>query len=475
MPSGGQNAESVKRRLGLWDAVSIIVGIVVGVSIFKAPPLIFANVATLWQGLLAWVLGGILALVGAFCYAELASTYPRSGGDYVYLSRAYGPAVGFCFAWAQIVAVLTGSVCVMAYVFADYAVQFFSASAENTVGFAAAAVVGLTLLNCFGMIAGSTTQNILTVAKILGLSGVVVTGLFWGGAPNPLEVRQPMSGPGFGLAMVLVLYTYGGWNDIAFVTDEIQDARRNIPRALLLGISVIFLLYLLINVAYLKSLGFEGLRNSATPAADVLQLSMGKRASQCLSLLVMISALGAINGMLLTGSRLYAAVGAEHRMFSLLGRWNESLGAPVWSFLVQAVMALLLLASVGTEMGRSAIDSCFRAMAVTPPSWEEFSGGFEMLIAGTAPVYWFFFLLTGISLFVLRVKDRDIPRVYGVPAFPIPPLLFCGMCVYMFWSAVAYAGTITLIWVVPILAAVPLYVVGKRYPTRSATDKEDRP
>ncbi len=282
-----------------------------------------------------------------------------------------------------------------------------------------------------------------------------------------------MSGPGFGLAMVLVLYTYGGWNDAAFVTAEIQDARRNIPRALLLGISVVFLLYLLINVAYLKSLGFEGLRNSATPAADVLKLSMGKRASQFLSLLVMISALGAINGMLLTGSRLYAAVGAEHRMFSLLGRWNESLGAPVWSLLVQAGMALLLLAAVGTEMGRSAIDGCFRAMAVTPPSWEAFSGGFEMLIAGTAPVFWFFFLLTGISLFVLHVKDRDIPRVYGVPAFPIPPLLFCGMCVYMFWSAVAYAGTITLIWIVPILAALPLYVVGKRHPTRSATDKED--
>jgi len=125
MPSGSKNADSVKPRLGLWDTVSIIVGIVVGVSIFKAPPLIFANVANPWQGLLAWVLGGILVLVGAFCYAELASTYPQSGGDYVYLSRAYGPAVGFFFAWAQIVAVLTGSIGVMAYVFADYAVEFF--------------------------------------------------------------------------------------------------------------------------------------------------------------------------------------------------------------------------------------------------------------------------------------------------------------------------------------------------------------
>jgi len=472
MPSGEKHADPVKPRLGLWDTMSIIVGIVVGVSIFKAPPLIFANVATPWHGLLAWGLGGILALVGAFCYAELASTYPRAGGDYIYLSRAYGPAVGFFFAWAQIVAVLTGSICVMAYVFADYAVEFFSASAENAVGFAAAAVVVLTLLNCSGMVAGSTAQNILTIAKVLGLFGVVVSGIFWGGAPDPLEVRQPMSGPGFGLAMVLVLYTYGGWNDAAFVTAEIHDTHRNIPRALLLGIGVIFLLYLLINVAYLKSLGFEGLRNSATPAADVLKLSVGKGASQFISLLVMISALGAINGMILTGSRLYAAVGAEHRMFSLLGHWNERLGAPVWSCLVQAVMALLLLFAVGTEMGRSAIDGCFRAVAVAPPSWENFSGGFERLVAGIAPVFWFFFLLTGISLFVLRKKDRDIPRVYKVPAFPIPPLLFCGMCIYMLWSAVAYAGTMTLVWTIPLLAALPFFVIGNRHPTRNKTDEE---
>jgi len=472
MPPGGKNPDSVKPRLGLWDTVSIIVGIVVGVSIFKAPPLVFANVATPWQGLLAWVLGGLLALVGAFCYAELASTYPRSGGDYVYLSRAYGPAVGFYFAWAQIVAVLTGSIGVMAYVFADYAVEFFSTSAENAVGFAAAAVVGLTLLNCFGIAAGSTAQNILTVAKVLGVSGVVVSGLFLAGASDPLEVRQPMSGPGFGLAMVLVLYTYGGWNDAVFVTAEIQGARRNIFRALLLGIGVVFLLYLLINIAYLKSLGFEGLRNSATPATDVLKLSVGEQASKLLSIVVMISALGAINGMLLTGSRLYAAVGEDHQIFSLLSRWNVRFGAPVWSFLVQATMALLLLFAVGTEIGRSAIDECFRTMAVTPPSWEDFSGGFERLVAGTAPVFWLFFLLTGISLFVLRVKDHDIPRVNGVPAFPIPPLLFCGMCTYMLWSSVAFAGTITLVWIVPLLAALPFTILGKHRPTQNESDEE---
>ena len=261
--------------------------------------------------------------------------------------------------------------------------------------------------------------------------------------------------------MVFVLYTYGGWNDAAFVTAEIHDTRRNIPRALLLGIGAIFLLYLLINMAYLKSLGFEGLRNSTTPAADVLKLSLGKGASQFVSLLVMISALGAINGMILTGSRLYAAVGSEHQMFSLLGRWHERFGAPVWSCLVQAVMALLLLFAVGTETGRSAIDGGFRAVAVAPPSWDNFSGGFERLIAGIAPVFWFFFLLTGLSLFVLRSKDPHLPRVYKVPAFPIPPILFCGMCLYMLWSAVTYAGTMTLIWVLPVVAAVPLYLIGR--------------
>ena len=437
--------EVPKARLGLWDTISIIVGIVVGVSIFKAPPLIFANVATPGQALVAWIAGGLLALVGAQCYAELATTYPQSGGDFVYLSRAFGRGMGFLFGWAQIVAVLTGSVCVMAYVFADYAVGLFELPPAATIGFAIGAVLGLTFLNAFGLVAGKAAQNILTLAKVLGVAGVLLTGLFWGAAPDPLEIKNPVHGPGFGLAMVLVLYTYGGWNDAAFVTAEIRDPQRQVPRALFLGISFILVLYLFMNLAYLKALGFEGLRISTTPAADVLELSFGAWASKALSLLVITSALGAVNGMLLTGSRLYSTVGKEHRLLAVLGQWNHRLGSPVWSLLTQATGATLLILTVGTATGRNVIDACFRIVAVTPPAWEDFSGDFERLIAGTAPIYWFFFFLTGVSLFVLRIRDPVTPRPFSVPVYPLPPLVFCGMCAYMLWSSLAYAGMITLV------------------------------
>lgn len=462
-------------RLGLWDTISIIVGIVVGVSIFKAPPLIFANVASPGQALVAWTAGGLLALVGALCYAELATTYPQSGGDFVYLSRAFGRGMGFLFGWAQIVAVLTGSVCVMAYVFADYAAKLFELPPAATIGFAIGAVMGLTFLNALGLVAGKAAQNMLTLAKVLGVAGVLLTGLFWGAAPDPLEVRNAMDGPGFGLAMVLVLYTYGGWNDAAFITAEIRDPQRHVPRALFVGISFILLLYLLMNLAYLKALGFEGLRVSTTPASDVLELSFGAWASKALSLLVMTSALGAVNGMLLTGSRLYSTVGKEHRLLAVLGRWNRQLGAPVWSLLAQATGAILLILTVGTPTGRNVIDACFRIVAVTPPAWEDFSGDFERLIAGTAPIYWFFFFLTGVSLFVLRIRDPEAPRPFSVPVYPLPPLVFCGMCAYMLWSSLAYAGMITLVWIVPVLVGIPVYWVSSSRQNRGEMTNDELP
>jgi amino acid transporter len=262
--------------------------------------------------------------------------------------------------------------------------------------------------------------------------------------------------------MVLVLYTYGGWNDAAFVTAEIRDPRRNIPRALFLGIGIITFLYLLMNVAYMKSLGFEGLRTAGAPAADVLKLSVGMWASKSMSLLVMISGLGAINGMLLTGSRVFLALGQDHPLFAGLGRWYTKRGAPVWSLLAQAGVALLMIVMVGTRAGRALIDTVFRWLRMPPLDWSDFVGGFETLIAGTAPVFWFFFLLTGISLLVLRIKDRGMARGFSVPLFPVPPLIFCGMCLFMLWSSVTYAKSLSLLGILPLAAGLPLYVVSQR-------------
>lgn len=452
--------DSDQAHLGLWDAVSIIVGIVVGTAIFKTPQSVFGNVEGPWQGLGCWALGGVLALIGSLCYAELATTYPRMGGDYVYLTRAYGRWVGFLFGWAQLSVILTGSIGAMAYAFADYAIALFAVDAQWTVWLAVSSVVALTVLNLLGVVFGKTVQNLLTGVKVIGLAGIVVAGLVWGGDAS-LAATGPMTGPGFGLAMVFVFYAYGGWNDAAFVASEVRNRRRNIPLALILGTGGIALIYLLVNAAYLWGLGFEGVRASSAPAADVAKLALGEWGSKAIALLVMLSALGAINGLIFTGSRIYVSLGTDHRVFALLGRWNSRRGAPFWSLVAQTAIAVLLIVLVGTKTGQNTIDQSLALIGLSPLRWAEYLGGFSTLVAGTAPVFWIFFLATGMSLFLLRLKDHDRERPFTAPLYPVEPILFCGMCVFMLYSALTYAKGLSLLGIVPLAIGLPLYFISQ--------------
>lgn len=447
----------------MGDGVSIIIGIVVGVSLFRAPPLIFGAVAGPGWGMLAWTLGGVLALVGALCYAELASAWPRSGGDYVYLSRAYAPWLGFLFGWAQLAAILTGSIGAMAYVFADYAVAAWGGRAAP---WAAAAVAALTALNLFGVGVGRRVQNALTGAKVLGLGAVLAAGLLADGVAPP----APAGGGSldFGFAMILVLYAYGGWNDAAFVAAEVRDPRRNVARVLLLGTGSIVLLYLAVNAAYLAALGFDGLRASSAPAADVLAGALGPWGGRAMSALVMVSSLGAINGLVFTGSRIYASVGADHRAFRALGAWNARLGAPVRALLAQGGVALALVLGVGTEGGRAALDGALAAAGAGGLPWERFGGGFDTLVAATAPVFWLFFLLTGLALPILRRREPDAPRPFRVPLYPLTPIVFCASSAAMLWASLSYAREISLLGLVPLALGLPLVRAGRRPVSGSA-------
>jgi basic amino acid/polyamine antiporter, APA family len=444
-------------RLGLWDAVSIIIGIVVGTSIFKIPDMICKNVSGTWEMVAVWALGGFLSLVGAMCYAELATTYPRSGGDYVYLTRAFGSWLGFLFGWAQLAVILTGSIGVMAFAFADYAIPLFQLPKNSAAILAMGAVCLLTIVNLLGVVVGKWMQNILSVCKIVGLAGILIAGVYVGGK-LPLSVVSEDHFPGLGLAMIFVLYAYGGWNDAAFVAAEVRDPHRNLPKALIFGIGGIAVLYILINLAYVWGLGFEGVRNSGAPAGDLLKMAMGENAGRVMSALVVVSALGAINGLVFTGSRVYSTLGEDHRLFSMLAKWNHTLGAPIWSLLVQAIIAIGLILAVGTEAGRAGMDGTLFALAGKTMPWDDYYGGFNTLIAGTAPVFWLFFLLTGVSLFVLRFKDGDRPRPFRVPFYPITPLIFCGTSVFMLYSSLSYAKYLTLLGIVPLALGIPLYL-----------------
>lgn len=422
-PTAVLTDEGPKRRLSLFDAVSIIVGIIIGAGIYEATPTIARSVGSVGAMLGVWVLGGVMSLVGAFCYAELTTAYPRDGGEYVFLTRAFGRRMGFLFAWAGFWIIRPGNIGAMAFIFARYAQQLLPLPLSDhhaILAYAAGSVILLTAVNVLGVRTGTWTQNILTVVKVVGLLAVFAVGLFLA-VPHP----DPTAGPrlvgyiditDLRLAIILVLFTYGGWNEVAAVAAEVRAPRKNLPRALLLGIFAVTAIYLLGNLAFLRVLGFDGTQRSDAVAADVLREWAGAPGAVFISLLICVSCLGAVTGMIFTGSRVLYAAGAEHAPYRWLARWNPRLGTPARPLVLQGICTLALLVAFGL-----------------------YSNGFERLVIFTTPLFWFFFALSGVSLLVLRWRDPDVPRPYRVALYPFMPLLFIASCLFMLHAGVTYA------------------------------------
>ncbi len=442
-PDDSSRPAAPERQLTLFDSSCIIVGIIIGAGIYETSPLVAGNVSGAGWLIGVWLLGGLLSLIGALCYAELATAYPKEGGDYVYLTRAFGRAPGFLFAWAQLWVVRPGSIGAMAYVFARYANQLWPLGEDDRrltalMGYAVAAVVVLTGINILGVREGKWTQNVLTTTKVLGLVAICVAGLCFSAAEVlPVPAAEAAGGTEFdlarfGFAMILVLFTYGGWNEMAYVGAEVRNPNKNILRALVLGTLAVMVIYLLVTLAFVHALGLEGIRNSHAVASDMLQLGLGDWGVRIISLLICISALGAINGQIFTGARIYYAMGTEHRLYAWLGHWSPRLGTPVCSLVIQAVITLVLVVGFGLLT----------------------DGAFQSMIEFTTPIVWIFFLLVGISLFVLRYREPDTPRPYRVPWYPITPILFCLSSLFMLYASLAYTvkqGSHQPVWAVVIM------------------------
>ncbi|MGA2622002.1 MAG: amino acid permease [Thermoguttaceae bacterium] len=408
-----------RRQLTLLDSTSIIVGIIIGSSIYKSTPAIAGAVPSPAWLVGVWLAGGLLTLVGALCYAELANAFPKEGGDYVYLTQAFGRKLGFLFAWAQFWIVRPGSVGGLAYVFAAYANELWPLGAGYwpLVVYAVGAIIVLSGVNLLGVREGKWTQNLLTIVKYLGLAAVVVVG-FCVGAPPPATAvpvaPQAVNLDGLKFAMIMIFYAYSGWNEMAYVGSEVRDPHKNILRALVLGTLAAAVLYVLLNLAFLHALGFEGLRHSKAVAAEVLTLGLGDWASRLISVLICISALGAINGMIFTGARIYYAMGTEHRLYAWLGQWSSHRDTPLRSLVIQGLVTAALAIAFGEK-------------------------GFEDLVVFTAPAFWIFLFLVGLALFVLRRRHPDRPRPYRVPWYPLLPIVFCLSSLFMAYSSLDYA------------------------------------
>ncbi|MCD9030362.1 amino acid permease [Luteimonas sp. Y-2-2-4F] len=398
-------------------AFAITIGIVVGAGIFRTPSLVAGASSSGLVMLLAWAVGGALSLVGALCYAELATTYPQSGGDYSYLRRAYGVRPAFLYAWARLTVIQTGSIVLMAYVAGDYLTQLFALGPASSSLYAAAIVAVLTCLNWLGVRQGTAVQNALTVIEVAGVCLIIVAGLLF--APDGTAL--PGTGPGgdsaLGLILVFVLLTYGGWNEAVYITAEVRDARRLMPRILVLSLIVIAALYVLVNLAFLRVLGLGGMAASDAVAADAMRAVFGPAGSTLMSAIVVAAALTSANATMITGARSVYAVGRDYPALGFIGRWDQAHGTPRAAMLAQGGLSLALVAVAANAMD-----------------------GFRTAVEYTAPVFWLFFLLVGASLFVLRRRDPARPRPFRVPLYPALPLLFCATSAYLLYSSLVYTG-----------------------------------
>jgi len=404
--------------LSVFDAVMIIAGIIIGGGIFSFPPLVAAMTGSVGWMFAAWLLGAGLAFVGALCYAELATAFPSAGGDYHFLTRAYGRDVSFFFAWARITVITTGAIALLAFVCGDYLTRVFSLGTQSSAIYAVLAVVALTVVNLAGLRQSARTQNVMSGLLVVGLGLVVVAG-FVSPAANTAPAAAQVAGNGmpamFGTALLFVLFTFGGWNEAAYVSAEVKGGNRAIVRALLYALLLVTAVYLVFILALLAGLGFDGLKGSKQVAADMVAKAFGTAGERLIAALVGLAALTSINATLLVSARTNYSLGNDWPIFGFMGRWDSRRDVPTAALLVTGGLSLVLV--LLGAMNQS---------------------GIKFMVDFTAPVFWFFFLLTGISLFVLRRRAPDAPRPFRVPLYPVVPLAFVATCAFLLYKSLEF-------------------------------------
>lgn len=407
----------------------VVVGGVIGSGIFLTPALIAQQTGSATEQLLAWALGGLIALTGALCYAELGARRPTAGGGYVYLREAFGLIVAFVYGWNLLSVNHSGAIAFVATIFAQYSGAALGVKITNAAPYAVGTIIFLTGINWFGIRAGSLTQNILTVLKLLAISALIVVGLVAGGAPEPSAPPPPMSP--FALVGVLmpVLFSYGGWYYVNDIAGEIRDPQRNLPRALIFGMLLVAACYLLANVAYLAVLGHEGLAASKTPAADLMRHVLGEPGARLIAAGIAISTLGFCNISVIGAARVFQVMGADGVFFKSAGRLHPRWRSPNVALAMLAVWScgLALSGKVGQLLNYSTV------------------GDWLGMAAVIATLFWY------------HRKGNTEPVSFRVPLYPLLPAAFLFVVLWIvgatIWQSPADAGMGVLIT----LAGLPIY------------------
>jgi basic amino acid/polyamine antiporter, APA family len=434
------DAPKPRRQLGLFDATMIVMGGIVGAGIFANPSEVAHHVHTPLLILGVWVLGGFIAMCGAFIWAELATRLPGAGGQYLYLREAYHPSVAFVYGWGLLLVTQTGGMAAVAVIFASYFRGLTGVNWGDSV-LAAIVLLSLTAINCLGARAGSNIQNFLMLLKIAAIAALVAVGMTLGGGSLKSEplLGQPVS---FGLlksigaAMVPIAFAYGGWQTATFVAGEMRDARRDLSRGLLMGVAGVVALYLAVNIVCLRVLGPAGLDATNTPASNVMRVGLGERGAQWIAAAIAISTLGFLSQSMLTAPRVYYAMARDGLFFRSVGKLSSGTRAPIMAIVLQGVAATMI--------------AC--------------SGKYGEILNFEITVDFIFFGMTAASLFVLRSRQVGAATaVYRTPGHPFTTILFVLSCAGIVGSAIVAAPGNSAIALCIMLSALPVYYWWSRF------------
>ncbi len=413
----------------------LVMGGIVGSGIFINPYVVALQVHTPFLILGVWLMGGILAMLGAFIWAELACRQPGAGGQYLYLREAFHPSVAFLYGWVLLLVTQTGGMAAVAVTFAKYYREITGMRASDG-AIAAVALLGLTAINCFGVRAGSNVQSACMLLKTVAIAALVILGMWLGGGtihPLPL-IEHPFSFGSVGAAAIPVAFAYGGWQTSSFVAGEMKDPRRDLSRGLVMGVLGVVILYLSVNIVCLKVLGPAGLAATRTPASAVMRAALGDRGAQWIAAGIAISTLGFLSQGILTAPRVYYAMAHDGLFFRAVGWVSPKTGVPVVAIVIQGVFATVIA----------------------------LSGRYEQILNYVISVDFISFALTASTLFVFRHRAAAPPGSYLTPGHPYTTILFVLACAAVVGSTIAHYPANSAIGLGILVAGVPVYLYWSR-------------
>jgi APA family basic amino acid/polyamine antiporter len=433
-----ETGEGFRRELGLWDTTVVVAGAILGVGIFVNPGNVARILAAPEWMLLAWIAGGAIALAGGFLYAELGSRLPVVGGQYAYLARAWGPLAGFLYGFALLFVINTGGIAAVASVLSGYVDStFFPLGRTGRFALAAAVLLLLTEINVRGVKPGKRVNNVLMALKLAGIAGIAAMVLLSERPAATSYSFPPPAAPSFSLffaALVPILFAYGGWQNSGSVAAEIRDAPRTLARANVLGVVLIVVVYVGLNLLYLRALAPAFVASSPALAADVARSVAGEAGGRFVAALIVVSCLGFLSVMTMTGPRLYFAMAQDGLFVARAGRLDPRYGTPAFTLRLQAAIAILLL----------------------------LTQTYDQLLSYVVFCDWLFFGLTGAAIFVLRRRDGTPPGTFRAPGHPVTTLAFvlvaAAVTLNVYISAPGQAAAGTAILAVGAL----VYFVGRR-------------